>query len=140
MPINGGCDEFLSGLCLDKVTAEFPKYPLKQGTKELKSICKDLGGEALWKRFPKMPSEVGDEIDILIGIQYNKYFSKVVHSFPTDLEVLRSVFVSPDGSDGIYGEPNPEFTKEFMLGHTYTFFPKLKAIGIGLSWSSQCHH
>ena len=49
-----------------------------------------------------MPSEIGGETDILIGIQYNKYFPKVVHRFPTGLEVLRSVFVSPDGSDGIY--------------------------------------
>ena len=38
LPINSGCDAIFSGLCLDKVTAEFPKFPLKQVAKELKYL------------------------------------------------------------------------------------------------------
>ena len=111
LPISNGREVILSGLCLDKVTSEFPRYFLKKVTDGMKTLCKGQGGEDLRKRFPKMPKEVGGETDILIGIQYNKYFPELIHRFPSGLEVLKSIFVSDDGSRGVYGGPHPEFTK-----------------------------
>ena len=59
--LKSGRQAILSGLCLDKVTADFPTYPLGNVTRGLRTMCKDQGGEVLQKRFPKMPPKVGGE-------------------------------------------------------------------------------
>ena len=111
LPLQNGRQAILSGLCLDKVTAEFPTYHLQEVTKGLKSMRVEQGGNALRKRFPKMPKKVGGQTDIIIGIKYLKYFPVEMHKFPSGLSVSQSVFLSADGSDGVYGGPHPEFTK-----------------------------
>ena len=75
LPLKSGCEAML---CLDKVTAEFPMYPLKQINHSLKSMCKNLGAETVGISFPEMASQVGGENDILIGIKYAKYFPEIV--------------------------------------------------------------
>ena len=81
LPLNIGREAILSGLCLDKVTAEFPRYPLKQINHSLNSMCNDLGAETVGISFPEMASQVGGET----GIKYAKYFPEIVYMFPSGL-------------------------------------------------------
>ena len=100
----------MSGLCLEKVTAEFPSYPLTKVTQQIRSMCKDKSGEPVRVMFPRMPKKVGGETD-LIGIKYAKYLPELIHMFPSGLSMYKSHFLSADGSDGVLGGPHPEFTK-----------------------------
>ena len=70
LPLKKGRQAILSGFCLDKVTADFPTYPLGNVTRGLKMMSKGQGSEVLQKSFPKMPRKVGGETDIIIGIKY----------------------------------------------------------------------
>ena len=58
LPLKNG-HEAVSGLCLDKVTADFPIYPLGDVIRELKSMWKDQDGNPLNKRILRMPKAVG---------------------------------------------------------------------------------
>ena len=114
LPLKNGLEAVLSGLCLDKVTADFPIYPLDQVMIDLEDMWKDEKGNPLNKSIPKIPNEVGGDTDILLGIKYVKYFPELVHMFPSGLSVYTSAFLSSDGSDGIVAGPHPEFTKAEM--------------------------
>ena len=107
LPLKDGSDVVLRGLCLDKVTTDFPTYPLDEVTKDTRSSV----GKSKRKKFPKMPKEVGGDTDILIGVKYTKIFPDLVHKFPSGLCVSRSPFLSHDGTDGVFHGPHAEFTK-----------------------------
>ena len=70
LPLRNGRKATLSGICLDKVKAEFPRYPLKHINHSLKSMCMNLGAESEGISSLNMASQVGRETDILIGIKY----------------------------------------------------------------------
>ena len=120
LPLKSGEEANISGLCLDQVTSEFPRYPLRKVTGQLRNLCKNEGNESLSKTFPKMPKEVGGVTDILLGIKYVKYFPELVHMFPSGLSVYRSIFLSSDGSDGVFGGPHPEFSKAEKAHRAHT--------------------
>ncbi len=109
LPLKSGYEATLSGICLDRVTAKFPKYRLKNIEKDLKnSVRKEFGAE-LADSMPNLPEEVGGEIDILIGIKYKRYHPKDIVELLTGLTVYKSVFVSSDGTTGVLGGPHPSF-------------------------------
>ena len=62
-------------------------------------------------RLPKLPSVVGGETDILLGIRYAKYFPEKIYKLDNGLGIFKSVFRSPCGSRGIVGGPHEEFSK-----------------------------
>ena len=72
--------------------------------KDIQWRCKKIG---LVDHLPKLPSTVGGDTDILIGI---KYF-KIIYEFESGLGIYESVFQSPCGSRGIVGRPHKEFSK-----------------------------
>ena len=63
LPLGNGRETVLSGLCLNRVTAEFPVYTLREVEKDVKKICKKHGGETLVRKLPKLASKVGGETD-----------------------------------------------------------------------------
>ena len=69
LPLRNGHDAIFSGVCLDRVTTEFPKYVLTEVEKDVQKSCKKQGGESLLKTIPKLSNEVGGDTDILIGIK-----------------------------------------------------------------------
>ena len=76
LPLRNGREAILSGLCLDKVTATFPTYPLEKVSRDLRNMFKEQGDDVSSKKFPRLPKSVGGDTDILIGIKYIKYFPK----------------------------------------------------------------
>ena len=85
LPLRDGYIATFSGVCLDKVTATFPTYPLQDVEKEVRELCYKQGGSQLVDTLPALPKEVGGDVDILIGLTYKKYFSKEMWESPTGL-------------------------------------------------------
>ena len=73
LPLVGGENAVIRGLCMSKVTTYFPVYPpppppLHKVDNNLRKECKAIGGTLLVNRLPNLPKMVGGETDILIGI------------------------------------------------------------------------
>ena len=111
LPLKNGGNATLSGICLDKITTDFPKYLLMKISKDIKEICLSNEKMGLYKKLLNLPKKVGGQTDILIGLKYKKYFPQQVLMFPAGLMVYRSVFEGLDGTDGVLGGPHPEITK-----------------------------
>ena len=60
---------------------------------------------------PRLPENVGGETDIMIGIQYLKYFPVMKFSLPNGLTIYESQFSSYDGKRGIIGGPHRVFSE-----------------------------
>ena len=73
LPLCNGNDAVFSGVCLDQITVQVPKYPL-QGRVEgdirndYKQIVDDL------KNLPKLPRHVGENTDFMTGITILKRY------------------------------------------------------------------
>ena len=78
--MDGGC-QVLEGLTVDKVTSKFPRVNLDAAVKAVKS---SQPGNKLLQNV-KIPSEVGGEVEILIGIKYNALFPTLIHMLPNGL-------------------------------------------------------
>ena len=80
----------LSGICLDKITSTFPLYPLAEVEKDIIFDYTSRGGDP--QKLPKLPEFVGGDTDLMIGIQYSKYYPKEVHKLPNGLSILNHNF------------------------------------------------
>ena len=86
-----GGNAMISGICLDRITTEFPIYPLK-GDKE-EDIHKSYRLKGLnVEDLPNLPLQVGGETGLMIGIQYLKYYPEQVFKLPSGLTIHRSYF------------------------------------------------
>ena len=119
IPLHDGTNVNLSGICLNKITSTFPTYPLKEVEKDIYHAFKATGRDP--KTLPKLPKSVGGDTDIMIGIQYLKYYPVKRFNLPNGLSIYESQFASPDGSRGVVGGPHrivSEIHKN--LGNNYT--------------------
>ena len=120
LPMFDGVNAVMTGLCVDQVTAEFPKYPLQGAVEDdiRKEFSASSGSSTL--QLPKLPKEVGGRTAIMIGAKYLCYCPKLVFETSQGLGIYRSMFASPDGSRGTVGGPHPTFTsieKEWYKTH-----------------------
>ena len=111
LPLYNGNEAVLSGLCMPSITGEFPLYYLDNVEKDLHSECMRVGGQELVDRLPKLPSKVGGETDLLVGIQYAKYFPKPIFKSESGLGIYESVFESSGKIRGVASGPHIEFSK-----------------------------
>ena len=99
----------MSGICVNQVTAEFPKYSLQ--SKVWSNIEQAYQSKPDPERdLPRLPSEVG-ETDLMIGAQYFVYAPKLVFELQSGLTIYESGFCNPDGTRGVIGGPHPHFNK-----------------------------
>ena len=111
LPLSDGTDATFSGLCLDRVTADLPRFTLKDVENDVIRMCQEQGGTALVKSLPKLPAEIGGETHILLGIKYKRYLPVDVWVSETGLTLSESRFLSADGTTGVIGGPHPRFTQ-----------------------------
>ena len=62
LPLHNGNKAVLSGLCMPKITAEFPLYNLDDVEKDIHNECMNYF-HTLVDRLSKLPSHVGGETD-----------------------------------------------------------------------------
>ena len=101
LPLFSGKNALLTGLCLPKITTEFPTYDLGSVENEIRKNCKQQN-QNLVHRLP------------------NRYFPKPIFKLETGLEIFVSVFVSPCGSHGVVSGPHKDFSeteKDFKGTH-----------------------
>ena len=109
IPLHNGKDASLTGICLDKITGEFPSYPLKVVENDIKTAYMSKSNDV--RKLPKLPKSVGGETDLMIGIQYLRYYPKKIFSLPTGLTIYESQFLNSDGTRGLVGGPHKVFTE-----------------------------
>ena len=110
LPLFNGNDAVFSGVCLDQITAQFPKYPLQgRVEKDIRNGYKQIGGDV--KNLPKLPRYVGGNTDFMIGIKYLRYYPDKIFQLPSGLSMYKSWFKNSDGSRGVIGGPHEVFTR-----------------------------
>ena len=99
IPLHNGSEANLSGICLDKITSKFPLYPLEEVEQDIHKTYIAQNGDP--KTLPKLPSFIGGDVDLMIGVQYLRYYPEKCFSLPNGLTIYRSQFISSDGHRGI---------------------------------------
>ena len=113
----GKANAELRGLCLDKVTTEFPRFQLKEAMGDIKKEWVKNNKE---NKLPIVPKSVGGDTDIMIGVTYLKHFPKKLLELESGLTLSESVFLGKGGSTGVVWGPHPSFeTKRDGSGATY---------------------
>ena len=107
LPLHDGTDVKLEGICLDKVTGKFPKYPLKEAGDQIRQFHASKGGDV--GNLPKLAKEVGGETDVMIGSLYLKYHPEQILKLPNGLTIYESHFANLDGSRGVVCGPHKSF-------------------------------
>ena len=80
-----GHREVLIGLCVSKITSNFPRINLKEATAEIKaSVPNNREVQELC-----VPDFVGGECHVLLGIAYNSHFPQLVHSMESGLSIYK---------------------------------------------------
>ena len=119
LTLHDGKDINISGLCLDKVTTDFPKYQLREVQTDIHNEYQKRGLEAA--KLPRLPVSVGGPTDFKLGIKYFKYFPKMVFQLPSGLTIFESPFANAAGLRGVIGGQHRVFTEiEKQLNGNYT--------------------
>ena len=95
---------------MDEVTQPFPMYPLETVENDIRKEVKQFDKDLLPK-LPKLPKEVGGQVDLMLGRNYMKDFPLEVKRMKSGLTIYDSMFLSHDGTTGVVLGPHPEFTK-----------------------------
>ena len=118
----------MSGLCLDKVTGNFPKFSLKKAEKDIEKHYQKCGKGSDGK-LPRLPGKVGGETDIMIGIKYLKYFPKEIHKLPNGLTIYEAMFKNSDGSLGVVAGPHQSFSIDWdkmgQVAYSFDVMPEV---------------
>ena len=125
LPLRDGKTATMTGICLEKITATFPNYPL-QGKVEndIQDAYQQQGGDL--KNLPSLPDFIGGDVDFMIGIKYLRYHPEPIFQLPSGLTIYKSMFQNADGSCGVIGGPHAVFTQienqfEIKNNHQTTF-------------------
>ena len=109
LPMYNGKNAVMSGLVIDKITEEFPTYPLDQVEKDIHNEYRLAGGNVA--DLPRLPESIGHHVDIMIGAAtYNRYFPTEVFRCESGLSINKSLFCNLDGSRGVVVGPHKSFT------------------------------
>ena len=111
IPLHNGRQMSLTGQCIEKITGRFVDFPLNRVEEDFQKSYQDAGQDP--NTLPRLPKTVGGDTDIMIGIQYLKYWPRVVHQLENGCTLYRSQFDSPDGTRGVVGGPHESFNDLF---------------------------
>ena len=104
----------ITGLRMDSITSPFPAYELQEAWEEIQTQYKE---KYKGQKLPTVDKTVGGtEVDLMIGIRYNKYFPKLLFTLPGGLGIYRAVFTSARGCQGILGGPHKAWRAAYETG------------------------
>ena len=108
------------GPALDRITHKFPTYPLQEAYNDLKASFLEDGRSI--DNLPTLPTSIGGEVDLMIGIKFLRYHPEPIFKMPSGLTIYKSAFKNPDGSRGVIGGPHQIFSSIHKQGIHFTFF------------------
>ena len=109
LPLFTGTNAILSGLCLPKITSDFPTYTLTDVVHDVRERFSAQDRLDLVSSMPEFSATVGGVTDILIGSRYKRYFPKEVYEFEDGLGIFQSVFTGVGGSRGVFNGTHKGF-------------------------------
>ena len=97
----------ITALRVPQITSVFPIWNLQNAFEEInKAYLIENSGKDDIPPLPTVPKSAGgEEVGIMLGQRYLKYFPQRVFSLPNGLEIYRAQFVTPDGNYGCLGGP-----------------------------------
>ena len=101
-----GKNAIIGGLVIDQITHEFPVYALSEVERDIR---KEFNKSSDTRKLPKLPPSVGGNVDIMIGVQYLRYFPTEFFQLETGLTIYLSPFLNIDGSRGVVAGPHQKF-------------------------------
>ena len=86
LPLANGNFQAVRGLTLKHVTGNMPELHLTQAFEQIKQQCSSN------KRIQNIhvPSVIGGEVQIILGIRYQSIYPQILHTFPNGLTVFES--------------------------------------------------
>ena len=116
--IEGGDEQFLldlvqpneqatiTALKMPHVTTKFPLWRISDAWNEIQRDYNSV--KPSLEPLPPVPAQIGgDEIDLMIGIRYQKYFPIHLYTLPCGLGIFKSVIAAPKGEITVLGGPHP---------------------------------
>ena len=96
----------ITALRMPKISSEFPVWPLMEAWTSLQAeYLAGGGGNGL--PLPTVESQIGGEsVDLMVGIQYQRYFPTLLFTLPSGLAIYRAQFAGCDGHQGVLGGPS----------------------------------
>ena len=101
-----GKKALITGLKMPHVTTPFPLWNISQAWKQ---ICSEYAAaEPNGKPLPPVTDRIGGvEVDIIIGIRYQKHFPELICNLPCGLGIFKSKIKAPRGELTVLGGPHP---------------------------------
>ena len=106
LPLYDGREVSLSGVCLEQITSKMPEYPLEEVAQEIHRKYSASGGHL---PLPKLPTSIGGDVHLMIGVKYLRYHPKMIYQLPSGLAIFQSQFKDVEGRRGIVGGPHKVF-------------------------------
>lgn len=96
----------ITGIRMPFITSKFPQWDLQEAWEDLESEFRKVNPDST-QALPRVDKSVGGtEVDLMLGIRYNKYFPDLLFSLPGGLGLYKAKFRSARGCQGILGGPH----------------------------------
>ena len=60
---------------------------------------------------PSLPSSIGGDVDLMIGIKYLRYYPEPIFKLSSGFTIYKSAFKNSDGTRGVIGGTHQVFSK-----------------------------
>ena len=133
---NGKQKATITGARMKSITSRFPLFSLQEAFEELQTEFMKTNP---YETLPKCDKAVGgSEVDIMLGIRYNRYFPVLLYSLPSGLGIYKAQFKSARGCQGILGGPHKAwelaYQSSHLMGPTMYLTREARAYKIETSW------
>ena len=105
LPLHDGQMIPMSGICLEQIIQTFPVYQLSSAKADLHKAYGSIGNVST---LPSLPSSIGGDVDIMIGVKYLGFHPKLVYQTSAGLSIYESAFNGINGR-GVIGGPHFSF-------------------------------
>ena len=96
----------ITSLRMPHTTSKFPLWKISEAWEDIQRDYHSM--DPKHKPLPPAPSKIGgEEVDLMLGIRYKKYFPELICILPCGLGIHKSKFSAPNGELTILGGPHP---------------------------------
>ena len=93
-----------SGLRMENVSCSFPHWPLRKVYDDISAEFLKLNPNGV---LPTIEDKIGNkEVDIMVGIKFNKYHPKLLFSLPGGLEIRQALLKGWNGNQAVLAGPH----------------------------------
>ena len=110
----------VTALRMQNISSRFPLWPLTEAYDDLKNGYAAAGEDI--ENFPTVEEKIGNrDVDVMLGMKYNKYFPQALFYLPSGLCMYKAVLKGFNGHQGVLGGPHEVWTR--VLEKAYAMGP-----------------